>query len=165
VPSHFSGESLLIASNGKVLKIYNNDLQIAMHLVNPNKGKNITQDHHQPFHKRAKTKEYYRQRLISIGEYALAFLERLILSHPYEWKKMCNGIYNLGNKYPKPIVNKACSEMMQFHGADYRKLKVHIEMLVENNKNTVEIKNQLQGIHGYAHDLTIYDRFVTSFHE
>jgi transposase len=165
VPSHYSGESLLIASNGKLLKIFKDDRQIAMHLVNSHIGKNITEDHHQPIHKRAKTTEYYRQKLVAIGEHALDLLEKLILTHPYEWKRMCNGIHRLGNKYSKPIVNKACYETITNYQADYRKLKSNVEKLIENAQNTDKIKNPLQGIKGYAHDLTVYDRFVTSFHE
>jgi len=164
VPSHFAGETVLLATNGTVLRVFKDDVQVAMHLVDPYKGKNVTEDHHQPIHKRAKTTEYYRQLLEPIGEYALRLFEKLMALYPYEWKRMCNGIRKLTEKYAKSIVNKACQETLNSTHSDYRQVKKIVVSLTK--PSSAELKQAaLKGVAGYAHDLKKYDSFVTLFKE
>lgn len=165
VPSHFAGEPVLIASNGAVLKIFKDDIQVAMHLVDPFRGKNITEDHHQPFHKRAKTTEYYRQLLEPIGEYALQLFERIMKLYPFEWKRMCNGIRKLAEKYTKPVVNKACQQTLESVQADYQQVKKIVGSLLEESSSNTPPVSPVTGVSGYAHDLKKYDSFVTLFKE
>jgi transposase len=164
VPAHFSGETLLIASNGTVLKIMKDNVQVALHLIDPFRGKNITVDHHQPFHKRVKTTEYYRQLLAPIGEHAAALFERLVETHPFEWKKMCNGISRLSQKCSKALVNEACKGVLPSRCPDYRQVKQEVERL-QAEEPALAREGALKNVKGYAHDLRQYDRFVTRFVE
>jgi transposase len=164
VPAHLAGETVLLSSNGTVLKISKDDVQVAMHLIHPHKGKNITENHHQPFHKRAKTTEYYRQLLEPIGANALLLFDRLVSTYPFEWKRMCNGIRQLSQKYSRPLLETACKKVLACRQPDYRQIKT----IVENLLSTPSVSNDpipLKDVKGYAHDLTQYDRFVTSFVE
>ncbi len=54
MPAHLSGETVLVASNGTVLKVIKDNVQVALHLIDPHRGRNITVDHHQPLHWQAK---------------------------------------------------------------------------------------------------------------
>ena len=130
VPAHFAGETVVIASNGTVLKVIKDEIQVALHLINHHRGKNITIDHHQPFHKRVKTTEYYRQLIEPIGEHALALFERLVDTYPFEWKRMCNGIRQLSQKYTQPLMNEACKRVLSAIHPDYRQVKEQVENLV-----------------------------------
>lgn len=165
VPSHFAGEQVIIAANSALIKIFKDDSQIAMHLINPYKGKNITEDYHQPFHKRAKTTEYYRQLLAPIGEYALKLFEKLLALYPFGWKRMCNGIRKLAEKYTKPIVNKACQETLHSKNSDYQQVKKIVASLTDKASADKKERSPLKGVKGYAHDLKKYDQFVTLFKE
>jgi transposase len=164
VPAHLSGETLLIASNGTVLKIMKDDVQVALHLIEPFRGKNITIDHHQPFHKRAKTTEYYRQLLDPIGGHAAALFERLVETYPFEWKKMCYGISRLSQKHGNSLVNEACKGVLPSRCPDYRQVKQEVERL-QAEVPAFAAAETLKNVKGYAHDLRQYDRFVTRFVE
>lgn len=163
VPAHLAGETVLIASNGTVLKVLNDDVQVALHLINPHRGKNITVNHHQPIHKQAKTTEYYRQLLEPIGEHALALFERLLDTYSFEWKRMCNGIRHLSQKYTQPLMNEACKRVLSGRHPDYRQVKEQAEKLATNHSHSQTITAPVTKVNGYAHDLTQYDRFVTPF--
>jgi transposase len=163
VPAHFAGENVLIASNGAVLKVMKDGVQVALHMINPHRGKNITLDHHQPIYKQAKTTEYYRQLIEPIGQHALALFERLVDTYPFEWKRMCNGIRQLSQKYSQPLMNEACKRVLSSYRPDYRQVKEQVENLVIPHLHSQPGTDPLTKINGYAHDLSQYDRFVTLF--
>ncbi|MES2329971.1 MAG: IS21 family transposase [Bacteroidota bacterium] len=163
VPSHLEGEQVLIASNGKVIKIFKNDVQVAMHLVDSYKGKDVTEEHHKPYHKRAKTTEYYRQMLEPIGQYALQFFDRILTLYPFAWKRMCNGIRHLAEKYTKSLIDKACLQALASPQTDYARVKKIAEALNEEPVVGTVQPAPVIGVRGYAHDLKKYDKFVTVF--
>jgi transposase len=163
VPAHLAGETVLVAANETVIRVMVDDIQVALHLINSHRGKNITVDHHQPIHKQAKTSEYYRQLLEPIGDHALTLFERLVDTFPYEWKRMCNGIRHLSGKYSHQLINEACKRALSGRHPDYRQVKEQAEKLAANLPNSQPTSAELTKINGYAHDLSQYDHFVTPF--
>ena len=156
-PYKYAGKTLIIKYNQNIIKIFDNQEQIALHTICKTQGEYITQDAHKPPEKQYKNKEYYLNKCSVIGQNAYLFGEKLIEEKPYHYMNMINGISSLAKKYSNPEVDLACKRALLFNAISYSTIKNICE------KSISQIKNEILSVEnsaGYAHDLKTYDNLL-----
>lgn len=159
VPYEYTGQKLIVKSNGNILKIYKDQKQVAMHPINPGKGNFITCEAHKPPYKQYKNKEYYLEKASIVGNETHVFCQQVIKKKPHEYQRMINGIISLAGKYGNDIVNKACQRALQYNAISY----ITVKNICEKNLYNIDTENlSVTNADGYKQDLSIYDK-LSSF--
>jgi len=161
VPYEYTGQKLIVKSNGNILKIYKDQKQVALHSIDTDKGNFITCEGHKPPYKQYKSKEYYLEKASMVGNETHLFCQQVIKKKPYEYQRMINGILSLAGKYDHDTVNKACQRALQYHAISYITVKNICEKGLYNNLpdgSQVNTENlSVTNADGYKQDLSIYD--------
>jgi transposase len=154
VPYEYTGEKLVIKSNGNILKIFKDQKQVALHGIDPGKGNFITCENHKPPYKQYKNKEYYLEKASRVGQQTHLFCQQVVKVKPYEYQRIINGILSLANKYGHAIINGACQRALQYNAISYTSVK----NICEKGLYHIPIENlSVTNADGYKQDLSIYD--------
>lgn len=154
VPYEYTGQKLVIKSNGSILKIFKDQKQVALHSIDSGKGNFITCEYHKPPYKQYKNKEYYLEKASGLGQQTYLFCQQIIKVKPYEYQRMINGILSLANKYGHAIINSACQRALQYNAISYTSVK----NICEKGLYHIPIENlSVNNADGYNQDLSVYD--------
>ena len=63
IPYQYSGEEVLVKSNGNVLRVYQHQDLLCIHALCREKGRYISREEHKPPYKQTKSEEYYRAKV------------------------------------------------------------------------------------------------------
>jgi transposase len=154
VPCIYARKELLIKYTENILKIFDNQTQIALHAIDKGQGNYVTQEHHKPIEKQYKSKEYYLEKVSQIGAKTLQFSEIVIQKKPYEYQRIINGLCHLAKKHGNNVVNNACERSLTFGAISYLSIKNICEKNIDINPRE-ELSVQNAG--GFFQDLSIYD--------
>jgi len=120
VPYDYIGQKVSVRSNGKLLRIYNeNQEEIAVHTICNLKGEFITNEVHHP---KLKSSDY-ELKSIEIGKYTYKFYIRLKEEKPYHYHRVMQGIFSLTRNYGKDIVELACRRATEYNSISYISVK------------------------------------------
>lgn len=155
VPHKYAGMDVSIKFNGRIIRIYKDFDEIAIHPLMEEKGHFVTTEEHKPPYKQAKPEGYYESRCDKIGENAGKFLEHLKEHNPHSWHKMAMGIYRLSEIHGRAAVDSACSRAMEYGMLRYRDIK----RICEGGlfKSEPMLITAVSGCGGFGTDLKLYD--------
>jgi transposase len=155
VPYIYTGEQLIVKSNGCLVKIYRGNEIIAIHSLYHGQGKYITLEEHKPPYKQKKSREYYEERITAIGDNVRQFMNKLEQVKPRHWHEMLNGILSLEKSYDKESIDQSCARAIAYGAISYREVKNILEnKLYKEQAEHVPITN----LGGFGHKLKIYDK-------
>jgi transposase len=154
VPYKYVGEEVMVKTNGKLIHIFKESTEIAVHQVSLEKGVFVTMEGHKMPYKQEKGKNYYDEKASLIGEDAVKFLASLREKFPGYWYRTMEGVFHLEKVYGAEIVNKACRRAVQFKQLRYKAIKDICEggwyAHVDGGRKAVKGK-------GFYQDLKCYD--------
>lgn len=154
VPHQLTGQSLDVATDGYLLRIFHGNLVCATHTLCAGRGQFITIDSHKPIHKRNKSEDSYLQRMASIGEFAVKLLKEIQARRPHHWHKMASGILNLNRVFNASEIEEACRRALHFGSHSFQAVKRFCE---NQNGSKDKFRTLPKAIGGHFHDLDIYD--------
>jgi len=123
VPAKFAGQELWLHYNENILKIFDNQTQIAIHAISKKSGEYITQEHHKPIEKQYKNKEFYLEKSKKIGEQVFLFSLAVCEKQPYDYMRVINGLCFLAKKHGNDIVDAACKRSLLYNAISYTSIK------------------------------------------
>lgn len=126
VPAEYIGKEVEIEIDDRIVKIFYETKQIALHTKSQGKGEFVTEKSHCPKFKDYLSTEYqerYQVKMNKIGTYAGQLFLLIVNQKPREWNRTVSGILSLSKKFPKEIVNLACERALAFNVTQYRIIK------------------------------------------
>lgn len=126
VPYKYCGKIVEIEVEEKLVKIFSDGQQIAIHQKATDKGQFITEEAHYPPFKlitSRKNKQYYQEKMVAIGTYAAEFYLKTIKEQPYCWLNTIRGILSLNKIYSAEIINQSCERAIAYNALSYRSIK------------------------------------------
>lgn len=129
-PYTFINKEVTLQICDKVLRIYGDNELLATHLKLKGKGQYSTNASHYPEYKTKTKTEYqatYRNKMESIGPYALEFFDKLFAKTPEYWGKPIYGVLQLKNKYGVEVIDAACKRAIAFDSLKYHTIKTICE--------------------------------------
>lgn len=126
VPYEYVGKEVAVEVKDRLIKIYADNQVVATHIRCNEKGKFITNNTHYPGYKVLTESEYcryYRDKMMQIGENALAYYEEMLKRKGYGCYRALRGIIDLSRRYGGFIVDKACKRAMMYEAYGYRVIK------------------------------------------
>jgi transposase len=155
VPSKYAGENVTIQSNGKILKVYKDFDQVALHPVSKEQGKYITKEDHKPPYKQKKSENDYKEKALAIGIDVYNFWLELKKEKPYHWHRFISGIFNLRHYHDKSAINKACKRALDYRAFSYQSVKNICEKKLYLQQYDPELA--VNNAKGFNNDLAKYD--------
>lgn len=157
VPYQAIGKILIIKSTPTILKIYQDNQELAVHQVCNGDGEFISNSQHRPPEKYIKTEQDSIQKAIDFGTNTFDFLQQLKLDKPYQWQRIMQGVFHLQHDFSIEIVDKACRRALQYKAISYSSIK----NICKNNLYDKPIESLAVNINnGYAHQLKQYDKLT-----
>ena len=158
VPHQFVHQQVTVKSDTKLIRIYKENQQIAMHPVNDqNQGEYVTQADHLPLEKARKSHEYYLQRCQQVGPHLVELMEQMRIQNYNDWHRPISGIIRLAKTYGNQIVDQACQRALQFNSIKYQTVKSICKSgLYQQPTESLTVI----GADGNAHDLKKYDNLT-----
>jgi len=128
VPYEYVGKTVDIQRDSKLLRIYYENKQIALHNRSMLKGEFITNAVHYPKYKHftpqsSAYRTLYNKKMQAIGQYAEKIFNLLLISEPYHWYKTTKGILSLQKLYSDKVIDLACCRALNFDTTSYTKIK------------------------------------------
>jgi transposase len=128
VPYEYVGKTVEVQQDNKLLHIYYQNKQIALHNKSLLKGEFITNTAHYPNYKHFTPESpayraLYSQKMHSIGKYASKIFNLLLISEPYGWYKTTKGILSLQKLYSGEVIELACRRALSFEITSYSKIR------------------------------------------
>ncbi|AEE48391.1 IS21 family transposase [Haliscomenobacter hydrossis] len=161
VPYTLVGQTLRLFTNGTFLRISEQGQEVALHLLNNDKGQYVTQNGHLAPHKQQHTLEYYAQRLEQeIGTEARDLLLLIQQNHPSHWKDKARGLLQLCRRHPPQRVQEACRKALDNGISSYRSVRDICLALEHTPPISTHFEAPAPGAGGMAHELSLYDQLV-----
>lgn len=157
VPYIHVGKILTVKSNGKVLRIFDQQEEVALHNIAQVAGNYITLEAHKPPGKQQKELDYYREKLSQIGPNALAFIEALYTHNRNHWKDKIRGILSLRRYYPVELIDQACKRALQYQAYSYLTVKNICQHNLIEHPEDQPLSTKLSG---FKHELNLYDQLT-----
>jgi transposase len=156
VPYEYANLEVTVKSNDNLLRVYHGLEQIAVHPIEKHqKGIYVTTQGHKPPEKQKKPESYYSEKAQQAGPHVAAFLIALKQYKPFSWQKSITGVFNLANRYSKPVVDMACKRALFYRAYSYQSVKnICSKGLYQAPAENLSVK----GENGFNHDLSIYDK-------
>lgn len=126
VPFEYVGKNVDIEVDNKLVRIFYQNKQIAIHEKSEGKGQFKTENNHYPKFKCYLSTEYqeeYQIKMKSIGTDAGRLFLLLTSEHPRDWNRAAQGILSLTKTFPKEVVNLACRRALAFNVIQYKTIK------------------------------------------
>lgn len=158
IPHRYISELVTVKSNGKLIKIYNEDMdEIAIHQLYDGVGEFITNSSHNPVLKNSMMEKDYISKASSIGLNAYNFFLNLRIGKPDSYHRIMKGVFALSNKYGSDVVDAACRRANEFSAFSYLSIKKICE---DGLYDSPEAPVESVVCSGYGNDLRMYDSFV-----
>ena len=157
VPYEYKGQEVSLKTNGKILKIYDNSKEIAMHAINYKEGEFITTESHKPPYKQKKESAYYEAKAMEVGINVYDFAKVAKEKIPYSWQRTLLGVLSLTKTHSKETVDKACKRAIHYNVISYRSVKE----IIKNGLYNEEIE-QVTSVSdkGFSTELSHYDNLL-----
>jgi transposase len=128
VPYEYVGKIVDVQRDNKLLHIYYQNKQIALHNINLGKGEFITNASHYPKYKHFTPESpayraLYNEKMKAVGKYAGAIFDLLLKLQPYNWYKTAKGILSLQKLYSNNVIELACQRALSFEIVSFSKIK------------------------------------------
>ncbi len=126
VPFEYVGKQVDIELSSKILKIFYQNKEIAMHVKQAGQGNFSTNESHYPKYKRFSETEYqerYQSKMAEVGPYAEQLFFAILEKHPYDWGRTIQGVLSLVKSYSKEIVNLSCKRAVAYGALNYQTIK------------------------------------------
>ena len=156
VPYKFTGSEVIVKSNGRILKIYKDYEEIAVHPLS-DKGRFNTVENHKMEFKRTKDASYYEKQSILIGPNAAEFFKKLLVLKPSYYQRTMNGIFHLARHHGNDIVETSLKRALDYNILNYLSVK---KIISDGLYKTDYIKETAVLAGGFDHNLKIYDELT-----
>ena len=155
VPHQHVGKTLTVKSNSRVLRIFDQHEEVALHTLAQGQGQYITHEAHKPPEKQLKERDHYQKKLQVIGPHALAFLDALYTHDRRHWKDKIRGIISLKRYYPLERIERACQRALEYEAYSYLTVK---NICQHNLLEDLPGSALPQSNEGFHHELSFYDQ-------
>ena len=112
--------------DNKMIRIYYQGEEIALHVRSKDKGVFVTIPEHYPRYKQITATEYqenYRSKMKKIGYDAERYFLYLLEKFPKNWNRPVQGILSLTKEYSNEVINRSCERALHFDAGGYRVIK------------------------------------------
>lgn len=157
VPHIHVGKTLTVKSNGRVLRVFDQEEEVALHTIAEESGQYITHESHKPPHKQHKDQDHYREKLQGIGPQAVAFMEALFVHDSHHWKDKIRGVLSLRRFYDLILIEKACERALAHQAYSYLTVKNICQQKLVELPADPPTTHQMGG---FGHELSIYDQLT-----
>jgi len=126
VPFEYVGKEVEVEVGNKVVRIYHQGRQIALHALREGKGEFSTNKAHYPKYKRYSDTEYqehYQVKMARVGEYTEQLFFLVVKNHPRDWARTIQGILSLQKSYPAEVIELACKRALAYEVYQYAIIK------------------------------------------
>jgi len=126
VPFEYVGKEVEIELSDKMLRIFYQGKEIAIHAKPEGRGNFSTNEAHYPKYKmmsQTECQEKYQAKMNKIGPYAEQLFFAVIEKHPRDWGKIVQGVLSLEKSYQKEIVELSCKRALAYGALSYRIIK------------------------------------------
>jgi len=126
VPFAYVGKRVEIELSKKLLKVFYQGAEIALHPRLTGRGNFSTCNSHYPAYKRYSDTEYqekYQVKMTHIGSYAEQLFFLVIKENPRDWGRTVQGILSLRKIYPDKVIEAACKRALSFGVVRYSVIK------------------------------------------
>lgn len=158
VPSPYAGLQVRLQSDGTLLRIFHQQVQIALHSIHHEIGLYVSMQEHRPEAKRIVSKQEYQQRMAAIGPYAACMFRELVANVPTHWNAMTRGILSLRKKFNDQAIEDSCKRALQYKALSYQQVKKICQRgmyrQLEVNDPVIPFSQE------YGHELSMYDKIT-----
>lgn len=126
VPFKFIGKEVDVEINDKLIKVYYEGEQIAVHGLLLQKGSFSTNDKHYPDYKlpfSTCSKKRLHDKISSIGNYANKVFIALETKQPNHWYRTTHGILSLQKHFSNDVIDAACKRALIYGAIQYKQIK------------------------------------------
>jgi len=128
VPYEYVGKIVEVQRDSKLLHIYYQSEQIAVHSICSAKGEFITNSSHYPKYKHFTPecpayRALYSEKMQAVGNHTGQIFDLVLKVQPYHWYKTVKGILSLQKLYSNNVIELACQRALSFGIANYSKIK------------------------------------------
>ncbi len=126
VPFEYVGKEVEIELTDKLLKIFYQGKEIAVHAKAGSKGSFSTNNSHYPKYKQCSQTEYqenYQAKMAQVGPYTEQMFFAVMGSQPRDWYRTVQGILSLVKNYSKEVVELACKRALAYEALSYQMVK------------------------------------------
>ena len=157
VPHTYVGQSLTVKSNGRLLRVYDQQKEVAVHQLAQGKGHYISLDQHKPPGKREKDLAHYLEKAQEIGPHLKALVETIYDQNPNHWRDKARGLISLKRRFPLVLIDKAAKRALDYQAYTYLTVKNICERNILDTQSEDSLPEQ---IGGFGHPLAIYDQLT-----
>jgi len=153
-PFQLVGLEVDVIEVNKLLKVYYDQKEVAIHPITEEKGKHVTNKDHYPDHKNLTCEDILaqqREEMALIGESALEFFDRFRSKdnlRRYDYRTI-SGILSLRKKYDPAIINAACQRALYYDCLKY----ITVKKVCEKDLTKLPIYKDETYINEESHDL------------
>lgn len=158
VPARYAGSQVRLESNGTVLRVYHDQVQIASHLISPDIGMYVSMQEHRPEGKRLVAREEYQRDMTAIGPHVARMFLVLLEQVPTHWTPMTRGILGLRKRFGNEVIDAACRRALHYGAYSYQQVKKICENGLYHQQE--DSFPPLRYSQEYGHDLDMYDRIT-----
>jgi hypothetical protein len=128
VPYEHVGKTVEVQRDGKLLHIYHQNAQIALHNICCGKGEFATNSSHYPKYKHFTPEDQayralYSQKMQDIGEHTGQIFNLVLKVQPHNWYKTVKGILSLQKLYSNNVIELSCQRALIFEITSFKKIK------------------------------------------
>ena len=126
VPFTYVGKKVEIELSKKLLKIFYQGVEIALHPRFTGRGNFSTNNSHYPAYKCCSATEYqekYQKKMAGIGSYAEQLFFLVLKDNPRDWGRTVQGILSLRKVYPDKVIEASCKRALSFEVIKYSVIK------------------------------------------
>jgi hypothetical protein len=156
VPWEYATQEVDIRCNGSLIRVFKDEVQIALHSLSHDSGGYITTEAHKPPYKQSKSELWYREQMDMIGPKAVRFLESLKKERPRHWHKMIKGVLSLARKHDPSLVERSCQRALEYGALSYREVKG----ILDNKLYDIPPEPLLSDLGGHGQELSLYDQLT-----
>lgn len=143
VPYALIHQQVEIRATERMVTIFHQAKQVAVHPRSSAQGRFSTRPEHMPSNHRFVTElntDWLLQQAEKFGPCTRTYLETLLASRafPEQAYRSCLGVLSLARKYPQGVVELACQRAVQAHLKSYKELKAELEALTRETSSTTQ---------------------------
>ncbi len=136
VPHTLVHQEVEVKATERMIEIFHQGQQVALHPRNAASGRFSTRPEHMPSHHRFVLEldaAWLLKQAEAVGPRTVQIITALIQARPYPEQayRACLGVLSLARKYPTPLMETACQRALEAHLLSYRDVKGELEALTQ----------------------------------
>jgi transposase len=137
VPHTLVHQEVEIKATERMVEIFHQGKQVAIHLRSAVQGRFSTRPEHMPSNHRfvlELASAWLLKQAEAVGPLTVQLITALLHARPYPEQayRSCLGVLSLARKYPLPLMETACQRILEARLLSYRDLKGELEALVRS---------------------------------